>query len=99
MGYGKPFLDVQGERLVVRNAPVPMRAWLVPWITRNLHSISALGSFELARRLLARSPERSSRGAGSGPARATVRQIVSKVLEDRASHNRFHQHRAAASTV
>jgi len=80
-GYGKPFLELQGERLVVRNTPVPKRAWFAPWITRHLESLRSLRSFELARRLLERTQTAS--GKRTGPRRDRVTgQIVSKLLED-----------------
>lgn len=86
-GYGKPILELEGERLLVRNVPVPKRAWFAPWITRNLESIRSLRSFELARRLLERAQTTSGKRAGPRRERAAAR-VVSKVLEDLARINR-----------
>jgi hypothetical protein len=87
MGYGKPFLDVEDEHLVVKNVPVSRRPWLVPWITRNLESIRSLRSYQLACRLLQGDAGVSGSRERSGP-RATVRRIVSMMLEDLARTNR-----------
>jgi len=86
-GYGKPILELEGERLLVRNVPVPKRAWFAPWITRNLESIRSLRSFDLARRLLERAPTNAGKRAGPRRER-TAGPIVSKVLEDLARINR-----------
>jgi hypothetical protein len=84
MGYGKPFLDLDGDRLVVRNTPVPPRAWMAPWLTRNLESIRSLRTFALLGRVLHRhSPATGAGGAATavGP-KAPARRIVSKMLDN-----------------
>jgi lysophospholipase L1-like esterase len=81
MGYGKPFLDVEEERLVIRNTPVPKRAWVVPWLTRNLESIRALRTFALLGRVIHRAAAPASTQAAAGP-KAPVRRIVSKMLDN-----------------
>ena len=47
LGYGKPLLDIQDDKLVVKNVPVPERAFYVPWLTQNSESIKKLKTVEL----------------------------------------------------
>ena len=49
--YGKPVLRVENDVLVVKNVPVPKRWYFVPWVTRNLHIMWELRSFQLAKDL------------------------------------------------
>lgn len=37
LGYGKPILKYDGERLISENVPVPRRQFYVPWLTQNTH--------------------------------------------------------------
>jgi hypothetical protein len=41
-GYGKPFLSLAGDQLIVENTPVPRLPYLFPWLTRNLGQLSKL---------------------------------------------------------
>ncbi len=50
-GYGKPWLDVDGGRLVARNVPVPETGFATPWLTQNAPLFRRLGVVELARRM------------------------------------------------
>ena len=61
-GYDKPMLKVKDGALVIENVPVPMRSYLVPYITRNIKAFNELKIVELIGRLRpgkeAKEPER-----------------------------------------
>ncbi len=52
LGYGKPVLRVEGERLVTRNVPVPRTAYSVPWLVQNAKLVGELRSVRLLRPLV-----------------------------------------------
>ena len=60
LGYGKPLLDVQDDKLVVNNVPVPERAFYVPWLTQNSESIKKLKTVELLSQLFESSAQAES---------------------------------------
>jgi hypothetical protein len=60
VGFPKPYLDVDGGRLVTRNVPVPRGPYLAPWVTLGLPRLDELRLVALARRL-------ASSAAAPGP--------------------------------
>jgi hypothetical protein len=52
MGYGKPFLDVRDDSLVVANMPVPETSWLARRRALHGETVARLNVVRLARRLL-----------------------------------------------
>jgi hypothetical protein len=66
MGYGKPFLDVRNDSLVVANLPVPETSWLARRRALHGETVARLNIVRLARRLLrlddeSRAAERAER--------------------------------------
>jgi hypothetical protein len=53
-GFGKPYLALQGGRLVTRNVPVPRGPYRVPWLTAVLPRIYQLHTLALLRGLYLR---------------------------------------------
>lgn len=52
MGYGKPFLDVRDDSLVVTNLPVPETSWLARRRALHGETVARLNIVRLVRRLL-----------------------------------------------
>jgi hypothetical protein len=52
MGYGKPFLDVRDDSLVVTNLPVPKTSWLARRRALHGETVARLKVVRLSRRLL-----------------------------------------------
>jgi hypothetical protein len=84
LGYGKPRLAIEGGRLSVKNVPVPIRSYLVPWATESLNHLGSLRSVTAIRRVHRRvAPAPSDSGAESAAARRKqTAKLVYKVLED-----------------
>jgi hypothetical protein len=61
LGYPKPILTLDGDRLMVRNVPVPERSSLRRWIGERAGAVNELRSVQLLRRL---------RASASGPIRS-----------------------------
>jgi hypothetical protein len=47
LGYGKPLLKVEDDKLIVTNVPVPQRAFYVPWLTQNSEALKQLRLVQL----------------------------------------------------
>jgi len=54
LGYGKPVLDIENNSLVVKNVPVPNRAYRLPWLTSNFQNFQHLKTVDFVTRLLGR---------------------------------------------
>lgn len=52
MGYGKPFLDIRNDSLVVTNLPVPNTSWLARRRALHGEAVARLNLVQLVRRLL-----------------------------------------------
>lgn len=50
-GYGKPAMDVENGTLVVKNVPVPKRAYVLPWLTSNTENLRRLRTVEFLQRV------------------------------------------------
>ena len=84
IGYSKPFLDIENGSLVVRNVPVPRRAYQAPWLTTTIEQLEHLRTIEFLNRLSLRLRESSGNSdeiSLKDKIRKT-REIVSKILED-----------------
>lgn len=46
-GYGKPVLEVEDGKLVVKNVPVPRRTYASPWLTHQLENLHRLRLVEV----------------------------------------------------
>jgi len=51
LGYAKPFLKIENDRLVVRNVPVPARGGYAPRLGHLIEQMKSLRTFEFIRRL------------------------------------------------
>lgn len=47
LGYGKPYLIVQDEKLVQVNRPVPNYSYYIPWVITNVRKLKELKTVEL----------------------------------------------------
>ena len=84
IGYSKPFLDIKNGSLVVRNVPVPRRAYQAVWLTTTIEQLKLLRTVEFFNRLSLRLRE-SSRNSDEISVKDKNRktcEIVSKILED-----------------
>jgi hypothetical protein len=50
-GYGKPFLELEGDKLVVRNVPVPKSNTLLIRLGRRLPALNSLRTLQIAQQL------------------------------------------------
>jgi hypothetical protein len=81
MGYGKPFLALHDDSLVVTNAPVPRTSWLARRWALHRETVARLDIVRLSRRLL-----RLDDGTGgSGNERREderLREVVARIFAD-----------------
>jgi len=95
LGYGRPFLVVEGGRLEVTNVPVPSDSYRLPWWTEVRRHLWSLRSAEALRRVRRLAQDFSNRGDAEGTmaARLDARAdkdaankdaplVVSKILQD-----------------
>jgi hypothetical protein len=85
LGYDKPRLRLDGERLVVDNVPVPRAAYWMPWLAQNAHFADELRSVEILRGVARRF------GAAPPAARATnadIPQLAAAVFAELAKLHR-----------
>lgn len=81
MGYGKPYLEVRNDSIVVTSVPVPRTSWLARRRALHGETIARLNVVRLARRLLppadaARAAERHDRE------QARLREVVVRIFAD-----------------
>jgi lysophospholipase L1-like esterase len=80
-GYGKPLLTVENGSLVIKNVPVPARAYHVPWLTEVAQHLRSLRVTQALERLRG-----TQVGAGYTASRTEQNErtveIVAKLLED-----------------
>jgi hypothetical protein len=84
LGYGKPVIDIENGRLVVKNVPVPSRAYNYSWLTSNTPNLRRLRQVELW--------ERVSRKIGFSPGDTDLlskkkrdeetREVLKMIFED-----------------
>ena len=84
LGYGKPVIDIENDSLVVKNVPVPSRAYRIPWLTSNCETLKHLRTIDFLMRLLLRlgvaprsAPQVSSEEKGQ-----KTRQVLEKIFKD-----------------
>lgn len=97
LGYGKPLLDIENGRLVVKNVPVPRRAYTFSWLTSNTENLRSLREVELL--------ERVSRKIGFAPGdtdpllkkktNEKTRDVLGKIFEDLKRLNEEHSSKLA----
>jgi len=51
VGYGKPILKMQADRVVADRVPVPKRAFYIPWLTRNVDLVKSSRTVQLFSRM------------------------------------------------
>lgn len=54
VGYGKPILKMEADRVVADRVPVPKRAFYVPWLTRNVDLVNSSRTVQLFSRATSR---------------------------------------------
>lgn len=50
-GYGKPLIDTEKGKLVIKNVPVPRRPYYLPWFTSNFDRMMRLNTFKLLKQI------------------------------------------------
>jgi hypothetical protein len=81
LGYGKPVLAVEHSQLIVRNTPVPRRAYILPWWTTHAQALRRLRVVQLMTRVsrkLGWAPDQTTGPAeqgGNDQTRAVLRYI------------------------
>jgi hypothetical protein len=78
IGYGKPLVTTDGDRLVVENVPVPRRGYTFSWLVKNLHNFKQLRKAELLAAALGRGE--GSDGGGGGEVTGTERREAMAVF-------------------
>jgi hypothetical protein len=91
-GYSKPLLEVEDGSLVVRNVPVPGRAYRLPWLTEAGQHLGSLRTVQVLGRLRGTSARAAANPPGAGQTDRTVR-VVAKLLEDL---NRLNEQRSSS---
>lgn len=76
LGYGKPLLKVEDDKLIVTNVPVPQRAFYVPWLTQNSEALKQLRLVQLFSQFF-----QPAAPTESAPA-ADPQLVVTKIIED-----------------
>jgi hypothetical protein len=82
--YGRPLLALERAELVVRNVPVPIRSYQLPWLAQSLHHLRSLRTARALQRLSRRlTPTLSTPGGLSADERnERTAQVLFKLLED-----------------
>ena len=91
-GYGKPVLGLENNTLVVKNVPVPGRAYDLSWLIFNNPTLSRLRTIQVLTSALSKTgliPETTSRLRRAEISPKT-RAILSKILEDLQRLNEAH---------
>lgn len=79
LGYGKPYLRLEGGELVIENVPVPERAFYAPWLTQNSQAIRQLRSMQLLGQLL---PAEAEPAAPAPNVANPPDQVAAAILRD-----------------
>jgi hypothetical protein len=80
-GYSKPLVVLEDGLLVVKNVPVPTRAYRVPWLTEAAQHLRSLRAAQVLARLRRTPAWAPSIPSGTGQNELTA-QVVAKLLED-----------------
>ncbi|MGH7369206.1 MAG: hypothetical protein ACREK9_22650 [Candidatus Rokuibacteriota bacterium] len=80
-GYGKPLLAIEDGALVVKNIPVPARAYRVPWLTEVASHLHSLRAAQMLRRLRGQ-PALTPSAPSDAERNERTAQVVAKLLED-----------------
>jgi lysophospholipase L1-like esterase len=80
-GYGKPLLEVEDGSLVVKNVPVPTKAYRVPWLTEAARHLGSLRTVQALGRLGGTSAWPPPNLPRADQKQRTA-QVVAKLLED-----------------
>jgi len=82
LGYGKPVLTVENDKLVVSNVPVPRRPFALPWTTPAYQAaFNQLRSVQWLRNTFF-PVETPTSGAQAGNSEETLRQVSGKIVTD-----------------
>ncbi len=87
LGYGKPILKVENDRLIIDNVPVPRQGFVLPWTTTPYQAaFDELRSVQLLRQTFFQNQD-TSKPPIDEPA---VQAVAEKILEDlvRLNHER-----------
>jgi hypothetical protein len=90
LGYAKPVIDIENGKLVVKNVPVPRRAYDHSWLTHNvLPNLRSLRMVELLKRVGRRLPFADTRSAAATDKESIdnerierTKKVLAKIFED-----------------
>jgi hypothetical protein len=82
MGYGKPYLEVDGDSIVVVNQPVPRTSWLARRRALHGETIANLNLVRLARGLFGGGPDPGERIRRDAEEDARQRRVVTRIFVD-----------------
>ncbi len=80
LGYGKPLLKIEGDRLVVDNVPVPRRSFYLPWLTQNRDALLGLTSVRLLSQFFESS--KKSQESGTTAENDAPEKVAAAILND-----------------
>ena len=91
-GYSKPVINVENGTLVIKNVPVPRRAYYSTWVTQNIENLKSLRTVEFLNRVLrkVRVANAASHQPTQGERDEQARKILQKVFEDLKHLNEEH---------
>ena len=80
LGFGKPMLVLEHDSLVVKNVPVPTRAYNLSWLVSNVGNVRRLRTAELATRLAAKTRASSSSDSSAQQADARTKAVLGVIF-------------------
>lgn len=79
LGYGKPMVELQGDRLVETHVPVHKQSKFATWLSLNREVLSELRSVTLLQSIAKRFPHTSPQAPRLPP--AATREVVAKIID------------------
>ena len=87
-GYGKPVLDLDGDRLAVTNVPVPRTSYLLSSLLHNGNLLSELNTVRVMRRLIWGKPYIKNAREVDSYSRRIANQVFSELAREHARRGR-----------
>ena len=87
-GYGKPVLDLDGDRLAVTNVPVPRTSYLLSSLLHNGNLLSELNTVRVMRRLIWGKPDIKNAREVDSYSRRIANQVFSELAREHARRGR-----------
>ena len=87
-GYGKPVLDLNGDRLAVTNVPVPRTSYFLSSLLHNGNLLSDLNTVRVMRRLIWGKPDIKNAREVDSYSRRIASQVFSELAREHAQRGR-----------